>query len=361
MSPKTILVASAAAAALAAPAMAQDLKKVTFGTNWVAQAEHGGYYQAIADGTYEACGLEVTIIPGGPQVNNRAQMLAGKIDFHMGGNLLQAFNAVEQGIPLKVVAAHFQKEPQVLLTHPGAVENFEDLKDLDELLIGDGGFQSYYQWLISDYGFDAGKRVPYTYNPAPFIANPASAQQGYITSEPYAIENEGGFAPDIWVLADYGFSTYATTVETMQETIDAHPDAVKCFVEGSAIGWANYLYGDSTEANKLIQADNPDMSDGQLAFSLEKMNQYGIVDSGDSLVLGIGAMTSATITDFYEKMVKAGVVSDGIDISASYTLDYANSGAALPVKRGLVPASVLIEVPAAVAAEVEKLIQSATE
>ncbi|MEO0679686.1 MAG: ABC transporter substrate-binding protein [Pseudomonadota bacterium] len=361
MSPRTILIASAAAAALAAPALAQDLKKVSFGTNWVAQAEHGGYYQAVADGTYAACGLEVEILPGGPQVNNRAQMLAGKIDFHMGGNLLQAFNAVEQGIPLKVVAAHFQKEPQVLLTHPGAADSFEDLKNLDELLIGDGGFQSYYQWLISDYGFDAGKRVPYTYNPAPFLANPNSAQQGYITSEPYAIEQQGGFAPDIWVLADYGFSTYATTVETMQATIDESPEAVKCFVEGSAIGWANYLYGDNAAANALIQADNPDMSDGQLAFSLEKMKQYGIVDSGKSLVLGIGAMSDDTFEDFYGKMVKAGVIADGIDIAQSYTLEFSNTGAALPVKRGLVPPSVLIEVPAAIAAEVEKLIESVTE
>jgi NitT/TauT family transport system substrate-binding protein len=362
MSSRTLRLAAAAAsvAALAAPAAAQDLKKVSFGTNWVAQAEHGGYYQAVADGTYAECGLEVEIIPGGPQVNNRAQMLAGKIDFHMGGNLLQAFNAVEQGIPLKVVAAHMQKEPQVLLSHPGEVSSFEDLKTLDELLIGDGGYQSYYQWMITEFGFDAGKRVPYTFNPAPFLANKRSAQQGYITSEPYAIEQEGGFAPDIWLLADYGFSTYATTVEVMQATIDADPEAVKCFVEGSAIGWANYLYGDNTAANDLIKADNPDMSDGQLAFSLEKMKEYGIVDSGDSLVLGIGAMTSATIRDFYEKMVKAGVVSDGIDIGSAYTLEFANTGAALPVKRGLVPASVLIEVPAAVADEVQKLIKSVT-
>ncbi|MEM1315651.1 MAG: ABC transporter substrate-binding protein, partial [Pseudomonadota bacterium] len=157
----------------------------------------------------------------------------------------------------------------------------------------------------------------------------------YITSEPYAIENEGGFAPDIWLLADYGFSTYATTVEVMQAMIDEHPDAVTCFVEGSAIGWANYLYGDNAAANELIKADNPDMSDGQLAFSLEKMKEYGIVDSGDSLEMGIGAMTSETIRDFYEKMVKAGVAPEGIDIAQAYTLDFANTGAALETKKAL--------------------------
>lgn len=308
------------------------LMEVSFGTNWVAQAEHGGYYQSVADGTYEACGLKVTIVPGGPQVNNRAQMLAGKIEFHMGGNLLQAFSAAKEGIPMKVVAAHFQKEPQVLLTHPGKAANFEDLKNLDTLIIGDNGFQSFYQWMMADFGFPAEKRAPYTFNSAPFIANENAAQQGYITSEPFAIEREGGFAPDIWLLADAGFTTYATTVETMQKTIEDSPDAVRCFVDGSAVGWANYLYGDPSAANALIKADNPDMADDQIAFSIEKLKEYGIVDSGDALELGIGAMTDATIQGFYDKMVEVGVTDGGLDIASIYSLEFANSGAGLAAK-----------------------------
>jgi NitT/TauT family transport system substrate-binding protein len=318
-----------------AASAAGHLTEVSFGTNWIAQAEHGGYYQAVADGTYEACGLKVTIVPGGPQVNNRALMLAGKIDFNMGGNLLQAFSAAKEGIPLKVIAAHFQKEPQVLLTHPGKASSFADLTKLDTMIVGDNGFQSFYQWMMADYGFDAAKRVPYTFNPAPFIANENAAQQGYITSEPFAIEREGGFKPDIWLLADAGFTTYATTVETMQSTIDERPEAVKCFVEGSSIGWANYLYGDPSAANALIKADNADMSDEQIAFSIEKMKEYGIVDSGDSLELGIGAMTDSTIKGFYDKMVEVGVVEDGLDIQKIYTLDFANTGAALETKKAL--------------------------
>ncbi|MEM9011673.1 MAG: ABC transporter substrate-binding protein [Pseudomonadota bacterium] len=331
----TPLTSTVCAALLSTAASAQALTPVSFGTNWVAQAEHGGYYQAVADGTYAECGLDVTIIPGGPQVNNRAQMLAGRVDFIMGGNMLQPFNAAREGIPVVVVAAHFQKEPQVILTHPGAVESFEDLKELDTLFIGDNGFQSYYQWMIADYGFSADNRRPYTFNPAPFLADERSGQQGYVTSEPFAIEREGGFAPDIYLLADYGFTTYATTVETMQETIAERPEVVTCFVEGSAIGWANYLYGDNAAANELIQADNPDMSEEQIAFSIEKMKEYGIVDSGDALELGIGAMTDAQIQDFYDKMVSAGVIEAGLDISQIYTLDFANTGAALEVKKAL--------------------------
>jgi NitT/TauT family transport system substrate-binding protein len=332
MTPKTLLAATAAAAALAAPAAAQDLTPVSFGTNWVAQAEHGGYYQAVADGTYAACGLDVTIVPGGPQVNNRAQLLAGKIQFHMGGNILQAFSAVAEGIPLKVVAAHFQKEPQVIMTHPGAVDSFKGLTALPTLFIGDNGFQSYYQWMIDAYGFTAEQRKPYTFNPAPFIADPQSGQQGYVTSEPFAVEREGGFAPDVYLIADAGFTSYATTVEVMQSTIEEMPEAVKCFVEGSAIGWANYLYGDPSAANELIQADNPDMSDEQIAFSIESMKEYGIVDSGASLELGIGAMTPAKVKDFYDKMVAAGVTDAGLDYMAAFDFSFANTGVAMPVK-----------------------------
>ncbi len=317
----------------ASPAM--SLEKVKFGTNWVPEAEHGGYYQAVADGTYEACGLDVEIVPGGPQVNNRALMLAGKIDFNMAGNLLLPFNAIEQNIPLVVVAAQFQKEPQVLLTHPGRVKSFEDLATLPKLFIGDNGYQSYFQWMIKDFGFRAEQRVPYTFNPGPFIADPNSGQQGYITSEPFAIEREGGFTPDIWVIADQGFNTYATLVETMQATIDAKPEVVKCFVEGSAIGWANYLYGDPSAGNALIQKQNPEMSSEQIAYSIKMLKEYGIVDSGDSLKLGIGGMTAETIKSFYDKMVDAGVVSPGLDIEKAYTLEFANSGAALPVKKAL--------------------------
>jgi len=306
----------------------------TFGTNWLAQAEHGGYYQAVADGTYAACGLEVTIQPGGPQVNNRALLLAGKIDFHMGGNMLEPFNAVAEGIPVKVVAASFQKEPQVLMSHPGqGLDTWEDLKKADKMILGDGGYLSYYQWMIKEFGFDAAKRVPYTFNPAAFIADPKSVQQGYVTSEPYSVEKEGGFKPNLFLIADYGFDTYSTTIEAMQETIEKKPEAVQCFVDGSAKGWYNYLYGDNKAANDMIKKDNPDMTDEQIAFSIEKLKEFGIVDSGDSEKMGIGAMTDEKIKSFYDKMVAAGVVKGGIDITQAYTLQFVNKGVGMDLKK----------------------------
>lgn len=327
---------SVAAIALAAGSTfgAGAAEKVTYMTNWFAQAEHGGYYQAVADGTYAACGLDVTITQGGPQVTGRPLLMAGKIDFYMGGNLLQAFDAVQQNIPLRIVAASFQKEPQVVMSHPGqGLDKWEDLKTAEQFIIGDEGFQSFFQWMITDFGFDAAKRIPYTYNPAPFIANPKSIQQGYVTSEPFAVEKQGGFKPNIFLLADYGFSTYATTIETMQKTIDERPDVVKCFVDGSAKGWYNYLYGDNKAANEMIKKDNPDINDDQIAFSIKQMKEFGIVDSGDAEKLGIGAMTDEHIKSFYDTMVKAKVVPEGLDITKAYTLEFVNKGVGLDLKK----------------------------
>ena len=201
------------------------------------------------------------------------------------------------------------------------------------------GHGTIYSWTESHhpfhFGFKAENRVPYTFNPGPFIADPDSGQQGYITSEPFAIEREGGFKPDIWVIADEGFNTYATLVEAMQATIDTKPEVVKCFVEGSAIGWATYLYGDPTLGNAAIQAQNPEMSIEQIEYSIKMMRDYGIVDSGDALELGIGGMKAETIQSFYDKMVASGVVAAGLDLTKVYSLDFANTGAALPVKKKL--------------------------
>lgn len=322
-------------ATIAAGFSAQAAEKVTFGTNWVAQPEHGGFYQAVADGTYAACGLDVTIAPGGPNVNNRALLLAGKVDFLMDGNLLQPFSSVKEDIPMIVVASVFQKEPQIIMTHPGqGLDTWESLKTAKTLLIGGDGYESFFRWMVS-IGFKNEQRKPYTYSAAPFLADKSSGQQGYVTSEPYIIKKEAGFEPNVFLMADYGFDTYSTLITTMQKVVDERPEVVQCFVNGSIIGWNNYLYGDRSAANKLIQKDNPDMSDDQIDFAIAQMKKYGIVDSGDSETNGIGAMSDAQIGGFYDKMVKAGVVDAGLDYKKSYTLQFVNKGVGLDIKKTL--------------------------
>ncbi|WP_299608083.1 ABC transporter substrate-binding protein [uncultured Tateyamaria sp.] len=321
---------TSALAVLPFAAMAEELTPVTFGTNWLAQAEHGGFYQSVADGTYAACGLDVTIVSGGPQVNNRALLLADRIQYHMGGDMLQAFNAVAEDIPVVAVAAIFQKHPQVIVAHPD-VTSWEELKD-KTLLIGDNGYSSYYQWMIAEHGFTVEQRQPYTFNPAPFIANTDAAMQGYLSSEPYLIEKEAGFKPNVFLIADNGYSSYATTIEVMQATIDENPAQVECFVDASLTGWYNYLYGDSAAADAMILEANADMTQDKIEFAKNMMRDEGIVDSGKTLDLGIGAMSDEIIGDFYQKMVDAGVIAGDLDWKAAYTLDFTNKKVGMDIK-----------------------------
>ena len=312
---------------------ASAIDKVSFATNWKAEAEHGGFYQAIADGTYAKYGLEVTIRPGGPQSNERALLTAGKVEFLMAGNLDPAFNAVREGIPTRVIAAVMQKDPQVFLTHPGVgLDTWESLKNA-AMLVSRGGVASFYQWMIAEHGFKESQVKPYTFNPAPFLADKKSAQQGYVTAEPYAIEKQGGFKPNIFLLADHGYDTYATTIETTLEMIEKKPDVVQRFVDASMIGWYNYLYGDNKAGNALIKKDNPDMDDAQIAYSIQKMKDFGIVDSGDATRLGIGAMTDARVKSFFDRMVKVKSQKPDIDYRKAYTLQFVNKSVGLNLKK----------------------------
>jgi NitT/TauT family transport system substrate-binding protein len=325
-----LLLAAAGAWLASSPAAALD--KVTFGTNWVAEGEHGGFYQALADGTYKKYGLDVTIVPGGPNANNRMLLLVDKLDFYLSANTLQGFDAVENNIPLVEIAALFQKDPQVLIAHPDqGIDTFEDLKKLT-LFISKEGVATYFQWLKTDYGFSDSQVKPYTFNPQPFLADKRSAMQGYVTSEPFVIEQQGKFKPKVFLLADEGFSGYSTLVETRSELVKTKPDLVQRFVDASIIGWYNYIYGDNRAANALIKSQNPEMTDALLAYSVAKMKEYGIVDSGDTKMLGIGAMTEARMKDFFDKMVRAGVATANLDYRKAYTLQFVNKKVGLDLK-----------------------------
>jgi NitT/TauT family transport system substrate-binding protein len=326
----SLLRALAVATVTIAPASAQSLDKVSFGTNWVAEAEHGGFYQAVADGTYKKYGLDVTIVPGGPNVNNRILLPAGKLDFFMSANSLQAFDAAEQKIPTVSVAAIFQKDPQVLLAHPD-VTSFGDLKTRT-LFVSKEGMASYFQWLKADFGFEESQVKPYTFNAQPFLVDKRSAMQGYVTSEPYAVEKAGGFKPKIFLLADKGFDSYSTLIETRRDLVEKKPDLVQRFVDASIVGWTNYLYGDNKAANALIREHNPEMSEELIAYSIAKMKEYGIVDSGDALKLGIGALTDARMKSFFDKMVRVGVTKPNVEYRGAYSTQFVNKGVGLDLR-----------------------------
>jgi len=311
---------------------ASALDSVTFGTNWKAEPEHGGFYQAVATGIYFKYGLDVTIRPGGPQVNHAQLLAAGKIDFNMGANLFEAFNYVQNDVPMVVVAAIFQKDPQILMAHPD--QGFETLADLKDhpILISQDSRTTFWEWLKSRYGYTDEQIRPYTFNPAPFLADPEAIQQGYLTSEPFAIEREGGFTPKVFLLADAGYDTYSTTIETSWQLVREHPELVQRFVNASIEGWYSYLYGDPGPANALIRQDNPEMTDDQIAYSIGKLKEYGIADSREALEVGIGAMTDERWHTFFRFAADAGLYPKDLDLARAYTLQFVNQKVGMDLK-----------------------------
>ncbi|MDA0674593.1 MAG: ABC transporter substrate-binding protein [Cyanobacteria bacterium] len=303
-----------------------ELTKLTYGTNWYAQAEHGGFYQAVATGIYADYGLDVTIQMGGPQVNGTQLLMGGAVDFFMGYGS-DAIKAVEEGIPKVTVAAMFQKDPQILIAHPDqGIETLEDLQG-KPIYISSAANVTYWPFLAAKYGFTEDMKRPYNFNPGPFLADKNAAQQGYLSSEPLAIQKEGGFEPVVFLLADYGYEPYSTTIETRRELVDSDPDLVQRFVDASIKGWYSYLNGDPSPGNALIKEANPEMSDEQIAYGIEKMKEYGIVVSGDAESHGIGAMTAARWQSFFETMAAAGVLQAETDYTQAFTLDFVNKGA----------------------------------
>ena len=310
---------------------------MVFGTNWRAQAGHGGFYQAVADGTYRRLGLDVQIQQGGPQVNNRPMLPVGRLDFLMTGNLLLTFDQIKNGVPVTVVGAIFQKDPQAIIAHPGqGYEKWDAVKKAPTVLVSKDGQFSFWQWMKAEHGFRDEQLKPYTFNLGPFLNDKRVVQQGYSIAEPINVRRAAGFDPVVHLLADHGFNTYSTTIETRTQLVREKPDLVRRFMEGSITGWYNYMYGDRSAANALIRKDNPDLAEDYIEASVKLMKDLQIVDSGDALTRGIGAMSEERIKSFYDKMVTAGLYKPGeVDLSKVATTQFVNKGFGLDIKRRL--------------------------
>ena len=311
----------------ASAAMAQTPRThITFVTDWKAQAEHGGFYEALAEGFYAKRGLDVTLRAGGPQVNVPQLLAGGAADFGIGSNSFIALNLVKQNVPLRAVMAIFQKDPQVLISHPR-----RDLTSLEEMrgrpiLISDAAMTSFWPWLKARWHFSDSQIRKYTFNLAPFLVDPNAIQEGYLTSEPFTVEQQGRFAPKVFLLADYGYPGYANMVLVPQKWIDEKPQVVQAFVEASIEGWMRYIYGDPSPGNALIKRDNPEMTDDLIAQAIEKLRGHGIALSGEAQTQGLGAMTDARWKEFYDVMSKEGIYPAGLDYRRAYTLQFINRG-----------------------------------
>jgi NitT/TauT family transport system substrate-binding protein len=295
---------------------------IRFATDWRAEAEHGGFYEALANGEYAKRGLDVTIVQGGPGVNVPQLLAAGSVDLGVGSNSFIVMNLAQEQVPLKAVAAVFQKDPQVLIAHPAAgVETLADLKG-HPILLADASISAFWVWLKAKYGFTDDQVRKYTFNSAPFLADKRAAQQGYVTSEPYTIEKEAGIKPKVFLLADNGYPGYATMILATDDLIAKNPAAVKAFVEATAKGWQDYLHGDPRPADALIRKDNPEITQDVLDQARAKLKSYAIVDGGDAKAGGIGAMTDARWQTFFDMAAGQGVYPKTMDYKRAYTLQF---------------------------------------
>jgi NitT/TauT family transport system substrate-binding protein len=306
--------------------------KVTFGLDWTAEAEYGGYYQAVATGIYAKHGLDVTIQQGGPQVNHTQLLLAGRLDFNISSNSFLALNFVKENIPFRAVAGMFQKDPVVLIAHPGqGNDSFPALKGKPIMISADSRV-GWWTFLKAKFGYSDSQIRPYTFNLAPFLADKTAIQQGYLGSEPFSIKEQAHFDPVVLLMADVGFKGYASMIATSDKTIEQRPDLVKRFIDASIEGWYSYLYGDPTPGNALIKQANPQMTDALIAYGLGSLKTHGILDSGDALASGIGAMTAERWAEFYQATSKAGVYPKGLDVTKAYTLQFVNQKVGMDLK-----------------------------
>ena len=310
-SPKTETKAPAAGASTA----------IRFATDWKAEAEHGGFYQALASGEYARRGLDVKIIQGGPGVNVPQLMAAGAVDMGIGSNAYIVMSLAQEGAPVKAVAAFMQKNPQVLIAHPDAgIEKVADLKG-HPILLSDASVSTVWMWMKARYGFTDDQVRKYAFSSAPFLADKRAAQQGYVTSEPYTIEKEAKLKPKVFLLADEGMGGYATLVLATDGLIARNPAAVKAFVEASAKGWHDYLNGDPKAADALIMKDNPEMTQDVLDQARAKLKSYKIVEGDEGRPLG--SMTEADWTAFFNAGVAQGLYPKTLDPKKAYTLEFA--------------------------------------
>ncbi len=305
-----------------APTTGAGPTPIRFATDWHAQAEQGGFYEALATGEYSKRGLDVTIIQGGPAVNVPQLLASGAVDMGLGSNSPIVLNLAQEQAPVKAVAAFMQKDPQVLMAHPDqGVASFADMKGRP-ILISDAAITSFWPWLRVKFGFRDDQIRKYTHSNATFLGDPRAIQEGYLTSEPYTIEKEGHVKPAVFLLADAGYPGYAAMALATDSLIKAHPEAVKAFVDASAAGWKAYLYGDPKPADALILKDNPDMTQDVLDQARAKMREKGLVDGGDAKTQGIGVMTDQRWADVFQFASGAGIYPKTMDYKAGYTLQF---------------------------------------
>ena len=306
-----------AGATLIAPRPARAATKVRMLTNWFAEAEHGGFYQALATGLYEKAGLDVELRQGNAQLNGMQLLLGGEADIVMSYDIT-ILSALEKGAPIKAFFTSFQFDLIGLMTRP-------DVKSLDELkgrkiYFGANGYSSYWPWLKRRFGYTDDMAAPKGPNLETFFNDPGSAVAGYLTAEPF-LAVQRNVPVKFFLFAEQGYPPYANTMVTTAAYLKDNADVVARFTRASIEGWRDYLR-DPTAGNLLIKTLNPRMPPEHIAYSLAKMREVKAVAGGDAATMGIGIMTEARWKKTAEFLVQANLLKADTDWKQAFTTYY---------------------------------------
>ena len=318
---RKILLGAAILISLSGPGQAAE--KLSFLTTWRAQAEHGGYYQAVAKGFYQACGLDLTIRQAGPGIDGKQLLVAGAVDMIIASYNDTAPLVNVAGFPAKAVMAMFQKNPQILMTHAdNGINTLADMKD-KPISISAASRTTFWPFLRAKYGFTDAQLRSYSGQIAPFLVDKMMIQQALITNEPRRVQVETGKLPKSFLLADFGYHAYASTLLVPQRLLDAKSEAVQCFVNGSILGWIDFMKNPAPGV-ELIRKDNPDNPDDVVAYAIKMIGEAGILESAETAKNGLGTMSDARWKAHTEMLQDAAIVPKDFDYRRAYTLQYIN-------------------------------------
>lgn len=306
------------------PANNKAADKVDLVLNWYPEAEHGGYYAALVHGYYAEAGLDVTIVPGGPNAPVLQKVATGAATFGV-SNADQVLLARAQDAPLVAVMAPLQISPRCLMVHrKSGIRQFEQLQRMTIAMSSGAAWAQFLK-----------KRLPLTdvtFVPpgsvAQFLNDENFAQQAYVFSEPFVAESQGG-DPHCLMVSDLGFNPYTSVLFVSQDTMNQKADLVRRMVAASVRGWTTYLEApDST--NKHIHKQNPEMSLEILKFGAQAMQPLckpADADAPDSL----GQMTAGRWNELVEQMVEVGALQPGATSGdAAHTIQFLPSKTAAP-------------------------------
>lgn len=250
--------------------------------NWYPESEHGGVYQAEADGAYSEVGLKVDIRPGGRATPVAPELELGRVQFAF-ANADDVVVYRRQGMDIVAVLAAMQDNPRcILVREDSGVESFEDLAGMT--LQRQAG-RPFLEFMRSRGILDQVREVPYHGSVSSLVGDSKIAIQAYCFAEPLLAKQQGVNVRKLMV-SDLGWNPYSSVLVTTGKLINEQPELVRRFVHATQKGWQDYLSDPSKGNAAILKANKHGMTAEALAFGSKEMRALAVVDGMTSDLIG---------------------------------------------------------------------------